>query len=86
MRQTILKLCHNDISGGHLGFKKTWPKISSRYFWKNMYTDTEKWIKSCTNCAKRKTPTNITKVDLNPINEATYPFEMLGVDILCGLP
>jgi hypothetical protein len=86
MRETILKLCHDDMSGGHLGFKKTWPKISSRYFWKNMYTDTEKWIKSCTNCAKRKTPTNITKVDLNPINGAIYPFEMLGVDILCGLP
>jgi hypothetical protein len=44
------------MNGGHLGLKKIWPKISSRYFWKNMYTDTEKWIKSCINCAKRKTP------------------------------
>jgi hypothetical protein len=36
-------------------------------------------------CSK-ETPKQITKIGLNPINEATFPFEMLGVDILCGLP
>jgi hypothetical protein len=56
MKTTILKLCHNDMSGGHLCFKKTWPKLRDRYYWKNMYSDTEKWIKACTKCAQRKTP------------------------------
>ena len=86
IKETILKLCHDDMSDGHLGFKKTWPKIRDRYYWKNMYGDTHKWIKACTKCAMRKSPRQITKIGLNPINEAKFPFEMLGVDILCGLP
>ena len=51
-----------------------------------MYKDTENWIKSCKKCAQRKTPKQISKFGLNPINEATFPFRMLGVDIWCGLP
>ena len=39
MKKTILNLCHNDMSGGHLGFKKTWLKIKCRYSWKHMYRD-----------------------------------------------
>jgi hypothetical protein len=76
MKTTIFKLCHDDMSGGHLGIKKTWPKIRDRYYWKNMYSDTEKWIKVSTKCAQRKTPKQVTKIGLNPINEATFPFEM----------
>ena len=48
--ENCLKMCHNDMGGGHLGFKKTWPKIRDRFFWKNMYADTYRWIKSCTIC------------------------------------
>ena len=51
-----------------------------------MYSDTERWIKSCTKCSQRKTPKIMTRISLNPINEAKLPLEMLGVDILCGIP
>jgi hypothetical protein len=51
-----------------------------------MYRDTERWIKACTKCSQRKTSKQVTKIDMHPINEASHPFEMLGVDILCGLP
>jgi hypothetical protein len=86
MKETILNLCHNDMSGGHLGFKETWPKIKCRYIWKHMYRDTERWIKACTKCSQRKTPKQVTKIDMHPINEAIHLSELLGVDILCGLP
>ena len=43
------------------------------------------WLKACTVCAKRKTP-EVTKIPLNPINEADIPFDMMGVDILGPLP
>ena len=79
--ENCLRMCHNDMGGGHLGFKKTWPKIRDRFFWKNMYADTYRWIKSCTICAKRKSP-QVEKIGLNPINVAEYPFHMMGMDIL----
>ena len=71
--ETCLETCHDDMGGSHLGFKKTWPKVRDRFYWKNMYRDTYKWFRSCTVCAKRKSP-QVEKIGLNPINVAEYPF------------
>lgn len=81
MKDLVFEMCHNDMGGGHLGFKKTWPKIRDRFYWKNMYNDTDDYLKRCVACAKRKTPA-CTRTHLNPINEASMPFDMMGVDIL----
>ena len=56
LQETILKMCHNDMSGGHLGIKKTWPKLKDRFYWKSMFEDTVRWIKACSACSKRKSP------------------------------
>ena len=61
--------------------KKTWPKIRDRFYWDTMYKDTVNWLKACIPCAKRKTP-KVTKIGLNPINEADQPFDMVGMDVL----
>ena len=82
MKETVLRMCHNDMGGGHLGFKKTWPKLRDRFYWPNMYKDTEDWIKSCVECAKRKSPKQITKIEMHPIESPDTPFDKLGVDIL----
>ena len=81
LKNEVLKLCHDDMSGGHLGFKRTWPKVRDRFYWSSMYKDTFEWTKACVKCAKRKRP-EPSKLGLMPINEAKLPFEMVGVDIL----
>ncbi len=86
LRETALRMCHNDMGGGHLGVKKTWPKLRDRFFWPNMYNDTDCWIKSCATCSKKKTPKQITKIAMHPIDAPARPFEMLGVDIVGPLP
>ena len=35
LRKQALSMCHNDMGGGHLGFKKTWPKVYDRFYSKN---------------------------------------------------
>jgi hypothetical protein len=82
---TILTLNHDDMGGGHLGMKKTWPKIRDSFWWPTMYQDTKNWIESCKKCAKRKSPPP-RKAPLHPIQSAKMPFEMVGVDILGPLP
>jgi len=77
----VLRLCHDGLAGGHLGFRKTWPKVRDRFYWRTMYSDTERYCKSCTPCAKRKSPKN-RQSEFHPIGRARYPFQMLGVDIL----
>ena len=85
LRQNVLRMCHDDMGGGHLGIKKTWPKIKERFYWATMYKDTVRWLKSCRLCAMRKTP-KVTKIPLGIIDEADKPFDMVGVDLLGPLP
>jgi hypothetical protein len=81
LKEVVLKLCHDDMSGGHLGFNKTWPKINEKFYWTNMYQDTKSWLSSCKKCAMKKDPSP-ARAHQQPINEAKQPFEMMGVDIL----
>ena len=82
LKKMVFEICHNDMGGGHLGFKKTWPKIRDRFYWRFMYRDTKRWLRACVECAKKKTPKNITKIEMTPIENFDKPFDMLGVDIL----
>ena len=85
MRNDVLTLCHDGICGGHLGEKKTWWKLSEKYYWPSAFKDTLNWVESCGICAARKTPPN-KRADLNPILEFEGPFDVVGVDILGPLP
>ena len=83
--ESVLKACHDDIGGGHLGRKKTWYKVKERYYWRTMYGDVHDWVSSCSFCSARKNPLP-NRAPLMPINEAVKPFDMVGVDILGPLP
>jgi hypothetical protein len=83
---TVLTMCHDDISGAHLGYKKTWGKIQRKFYWSTMYRDTKNWLSSCFVCAAKKRPSIPHRAPLLPITHVTKPFEMLGVDVLGPLP
>jgi len=37
--ESFIEICiktNHDMGGGHLGFKKTWPKVRDLFNWKNM--------------------------------------------------
>jgi hypothetical protein len=56
LRRTVLTAIHNDMNGAHLGERKTWLKVSDRFYWPGMRKDTTDWVESCPNCAARKAP------------------------------
>ena len=56
IRRDILKLCHDNFTGAHLGEKKTWIKLSNRFHWKNSYKETMEYGKFCEVCACFKDP------------------------------
>ena len=46
-KQLILEACHDNLIGGcHFGRDKTVDKVSSRFFWKGIHKDVEKWVSS----------------------------------------
>ena len=63
----MLTSLHDDPTGGHLGFQKTYEKVRIRCHWLGMYKDIEHWCRSCTDCATHKTPRNRPNAPFLPI-------------------
>ena len=57
MSDEIIECCHDDVFGGHLGFKLTLEKIHVHFFWPSMYMDIENWCKLCVACSTKRDPT-----------------------------
>lgn len=81
LKELVLKSCHDDMSGAHLGFNKTIHKIASKFFWIGMKKDIQRWISSCNVCAGKKSP-QPSKVPIHSITQPVQPFDMVGMDFI----
>lgn len=82
----ILKLYHDSIDCGHLGFKKTLARIQERFFWPNLFTIVKNYVKSCLSCQTRQAPTRKKYGLLSPLSWPSTPFNRISIDFLENLP
>ena len=54
LKEKVLESLHNDMR--HQGLARTLLLARNRSYWPGMYSDTEKWIKSCERCILSKMP------------------------------
>ena len=85
LRYEVLTWGHDDPTAGHFGTVKTYEKLRTRYYWRNMFSDIQHWCRSCCDCATRKSPRNRHKAPLIPI-PVQDAFERVACDILGPLP
>ena len=85
LKHEVLVWAHDDVTAGHLGTQKTYGKIRTRYYWRNMFRDIDRWCKSCVDCAMKKAPRNRHKAPLLPI-PVENAFDRLAVDCLGPFP
>jgi hypothetical protein len=85
MRQKIMAQCHNHPLSGHLGVKRTYARLATRYFWFGMYESVQEWINMCIHCATRKgsPKDNAYNTTSIPVSSA---WEVVGTDIMGPLP
>lgn len=77
-RITVLKIMHDDVLAGHLGFRKTFHRLAARYYWPDMRGETKRYVQSCQLCQKRKSGSR-KKGLMHPIRTGN-PFDMIGMD------
>ena len=83
--EAALRELHDGVLGGHLGEDKTLSKVKERFYWPGYQADVCNWCRTCTDCAKRKTPVPKGKAALSSI-KVGYPLQLVAVDILGPLP
>ena len=80
LRAAALHRCHDDPSGGHLGYEKTLHKLQQEAYWAYMSQDVEQHCRQCTKCNASKPPAPqrapMTSVLIGK------PWQMVAEDIL----
>lgn len=72
-------------TGRHNTIFRTVRKTRCGYFWRELFKDIRKWIKSCTSWNQWNGPVNPVDAHLQPI-PVTEPLQRLSTDILVPLP
>lgn len=86
-RTRVLMACHDDALSGHMGFQRTYGQLRRRFWWKGMYADARRWIRTCTLCQEKKTPKRHLVGKMQGVQHTIgRPWEMVGMDVMGPLP
>ena len=83
--ETVLKDFHDKPLGGHQGFFKTYDRIKTRYRWKGMKKDVQKYIRKCVKCQKNKSCRKIM-MPMVITDTPDRPFRKVYMDMVGPVP
>ncbi|GFW24922.1 hypothetical protein TNCV_3846561 [Trichonephila clavipes] len=79
---TVMKLAHKSVFGGHMGVKKTKERIKYNFFWPNMSGEIAKFVQTCKGCQLRKPEKIGDRAPITPIVRPELPFEIVNIDVI----
>jgi transposase InsO family protein len=86
LRAEILKLNHDDPSGGHQRVERTQELIKSKYYWHNMNAHIKEYVEGCHTCQSIAVHRHRPYGHLEPLPAAQAPAEWITIDFITGLP
>ncbi|KZS17759.1 Uncharacterized protein APZ42_016190 [Daphnia magna] len=81
LRKQLLKEYHDSPLSGHMATRRTFFCLRDKYYWPTMLRDVKEYCTSCEPCALGRRVHSM-KAYFNPLDLATRPFEVLGLDFL----
>lgn len=82
----ILKENHDIPISGHLGSNRMLNRIQERYYWRNMRSDVENYVRKCELCQANKALRRINRAPMQITSTSTQPFERVALDLVGPLP
>ena len=82
----IMKINHDDPTGGHQGMRRTTDTIHRKYYWHNMQRDIKHYVRSCDICQRIKVHRHAPYGKLQPLPVPKAPAELVSMDFITGLP
>lgn len=86
LRLQCLRELHNCPYSGHLGVTKTQKAVSRLYWWKGLFEDVRKHIRTCSVCQKSKNSSQKSARLLQPLQIPGRRWESISVDMIVQLP
>lgn len=82
----ILKENHDIPIAGHLGSSRMLKRIQETFYWKNMRSDIETFVKKCPQCQTNKAFRQINRAPMQITSTSTEPCQRVSLDIVGPLP
>ena len=73
------------VQGGHCGHKRLTARIMEKYWWRGLAHDCREYVSKCVTCNRAKAD-RTASAPVNPLPVPDYPWEVVGVDFVTGLP
>ena len=86
MIKTVLGLYHDSPMGGHSGIQDTLDRVKEHYFFPRMSQLLTDYVRSCTDCQKRKQTKVHTKSGVTAYKTPSGPFEVWQIELYGNLP
>jgi len=80
----VMHIFHSDVLAGHLGVRKTFNRLESRVYWRNIRRDVADFVKRCIECQMTKKH----KIPLAPAStfEVESPWDLWTIDLMGPYP
>ncbi|KAK3099869.1 hypothetical protein FSP39_010951 [Pinctada imbricata] len=85
IRKGVVSQNHDSLLSGHLGYKRTWQKTKSKFYWFEMQEDVKLHVSMCHICAISKPPSKSPRATLGQMLVGA-PLDRICIDILGPLP
>ena len=82
LRKYVMWIAHDTITGGHLGIRKTWEKITINFYWPGVDGDVARYCQLCDVCQKMVSKGTVPKVPLQIIPVVDAPFKRVAMDLI----
>ena len=86
IRDTILRLAHDDLTMGHKSTEKTLDRVKTSWCWPLVNDDVEIYCRSCHVCNTTNMPSHKRPLPLEPFDPVSFFDERVHVDLLGPLP
>ena len=81
-RKDVMRLAHDSVWGGHLGYDKTLERIRYSFFWPSINQEVSEYCRTCHPCQFRKRRTCWDCIPITPIPRPDECFAIVHADIL----
>jgi RNase H-like domain found in reverse transcriptase/Reverse transcriptase (RNA-dependent DNA polymerase)/Integrase zinc binding domain/Integrase core domain len=85
-RQAVYTECHDNITSGHLGARKTWKRAQQHYFWPRMHRDISNYVHRCDTCQRMKKEQHGPTGLMGASRTATGPWIRISTDLIGPFP
>ncbi|KAF4539175.1 Reverse transcriptase domain protein [Lasiodiplodia theobromae] len=86
LKDEIMKRNHDDLVGGHYGYRRTLEALERKYVWENLTQDLKTYLKACDACQRHKSRRHKPYGTLQPLEPEVEPWKHFSMDFVTDLP